>query len=59
MPGFLVGCNAGSVVAHYPNEMSTNEVNRQIIAAFDGLTESDFSGNLIVLDPGRMRIRRK
>lgn len=56
---FPVGSHAGIVVAHYPNEMSPAEINKQIKASFGGLEEADFSGNLIVLDPGRMRIRRK
>lgn len=56
---FPVGSHAGIVVAHYPNEISLVEINRQIIAAFDNLNESDFKGNLIILNPGRMRIRRK
>ena len=30
-----------------------------IIAAFKELDESDFKGNLIILDPGKMRIRRR
>ncbi len=56
---FPPGGHAGIVVAHYPNEMSPMEINRQIIFAFDTLNESDFRGNLIMLDPGRMRIRRR
>jgi len=56
---FRIGSHAGIVIAHYPNEMSPAEINKQIIEAFDHLTESDFKGNLIILDPGKIRIRRK
>jgi len=56
---FPVGSHEGIVVAHYPNEMSPAEINKQIIASLSNLIESDVKGNLIVLDPGRMRIRRK
>lgn len=56
---FPVGSHQGIVIAHYPNEMTTIEINRQIIAAFKELNESDFKGNLIILDPGRMRVRRR
>ena len=56
---FRIGSHAGIVIAHYPNEMSPAEINKQIIEAFDHLSESDFTGNLIILDPGKIRIRRK
>jgi len=56
---FPVGSHAGIVIAHFPNEMPTFELNNQIIKAFDTLTETDFNGNLIILEPGKIRIRRK
>lgn len=56
---FRAGSHAGIVIAHYPNELSPAEINRQIIEAFDQFAESDFKGNLIILDPGKIRIRRK
>ena len=55
---FPVGSHKGIVVAHYPNEVSPAEINKQILAAFESIHETDFDGNLIMLDPGRMRIRR-
>lgn len=56
---FPVGSHAGIVIAHFPNEMSVFELNKQIIKAFDALSETDFKGNLIILEPGKIRIRRK
>jgi predicted nuclease of predicted toxin-antitoxin system len=56
---FRIGSHAGIVIAHYPNEMSPAEINKQIIEAFAQLTESDTKGNLVILDPGKIRIRRK
>ena len=41
-----------------PNELSTSEMNRQITKAFESLTEADFVGNLIILEPGRIRVRK-
>lgn len=35
------------------------ELNNQIIKAFDNLTEADFSGSLIIVEPGKIRIRKK
>ena len=56
---FPVGSHSGIVIAHFPNEVSTSELNNQIIAAFEPLSEDDFKGNLIIVEPGKVRIRRK
>lgn len=56
---FPVGSHAGIVIVHFPNEISTSELNNQIIKAFEPLSEIDFKGNLIILEPGKIRIRRK
>lgn len=56
---FPVKSHSGIVIAHFPNEISTSELNNQIIKAFNKLTDEDFIGNLIILEPGRLRIRRK
>lgn len=55
---FPIGTHFGIVIAHFPNEMSTSELNSQLIKAFDSLTEMDFKGNLIIIEPGKIRIRR-
>ncbi|KFD40833.1 hypothetical protein HX99_05430 [Peptococcaceae bacterium SCADC1_2_3] len=56
---FPVSSHYGIVITHFPNEISTSELNNQIIKAFDNLIETDFKGNLIILEPGKIRIRRK
>ncbi len=56
---FQLGSHFGIVVAHFPNEMPTNEINRHLIGRFKGLSEDEFKGNLIVIDPRKIRIRRK
>jgi len=56
---FPVGSHSGIVIAHFPNEISTSKLNRQLDLYFDNLEEADFRGNLIILEPGRMRIRRE
>ncbi|MBI3813176.1 MAG: DUF5615 family PIN-like protein [Nitrospinae bacterium] len=55
---FPIGSHVGIVIAHYPNEISVSELNNQIIKAFNNLTETDFNGNLIILEPGKIRVRR-
>lgn len=56
---FPVGSHLGIVIVHFPNEISTAELNRQISIEFDNLTEYDFKGNLIILEPSKIRIRRR
>jgi len=56
---FPVGSHSGIVIAHFPNEISTSELNNQIIKAIELLSEIDFKGNLIIIEPGKIRIRRK
>ena len=56
---FPMGNHHGILIVHFPNEVSTPELNRQLMKALEVLTDSDFYGNLIILEPGRLRIRRK
>ncbi|MCK4353685.1 MAG: hypothetical protein KAW83_00395 [Dehalococcoidia bacterium] len=49
----------GIVTVHFPNEMSTIEVNRYLLERFNDLSENDFKGNLIIVEPRKIRIRRK
>lgn len=51
--------HCGIVVIHFPNEISTNKLNEQILKAFNHLNEDDFNGNLIIIEPGKIRIRRQ
>jgi predicted nuclease of predicted toxin-antitoxin system len=48
----------GIIVTHFPNTMSVEELNRQFVEAITGLQETDFRGNLIILEPGKIRIKR-
>lgn len=41
------------------DEISSSELNNQILNALMSLKENDFRGNLIILEPGKLRIRRK
>jgi len=56
---FPVGTHSGIFIARFPNEISSSELNNQILNAFMSLKENDFRGNLIILEPGKLRIRRK
>lgn len=56
---FPVRSHAGIVIIHFPNQMSTSEINKQLHKVFNDLQENDFKGNLIIIEPGKVRIRRK
>lgn len=55
---FPLGQHSGIVVARFPNEMAPRVINREIVTSLKDLGENDFKGNLIILEPGRIRIRR-
>jgi predicted nuclease of predicted toxin-antitoxin system len=55
---FPPGSHYGIFIAHFPNEISTKELNKQILEALDELSEDDLRGNLVILEPGKIRIRR-
>ena len=56
---FPIGSHFGIVIAHFPNEVTTKEINRQLVESIRTLTEDDFKGNLVIIEPGKVRIRRK
>lgn len=55
---FPVGSHFGIVIAHFPNTVSTGEIARQLVDRFSDLSEGDFRGSLIVIEPGKVRIRK-
>ena len=56
---YPLGTHHWIFIAHFPNDVSTQELNRQLAEALKVLTEADYKGNLIILEPGRIRIRRQ
>ncbi|MBI5360682.1 MAG: DUF5615 family PIN-like protein [Planctomycetes bacterium] len=56
---FPLGTHYGIVIAHFPNEMSTAEVNHHLVERIKELTANIVKGNLIIVEPGKVRIRKK
>ena len=54
-----VGTHYGIVLTRFPNDMPPNEINRHLIEKLGKLTEEDFSGNLIIIDSEKIRIRNR
>src|SRR3990172_1990252 len=44
---FPLGKHFGILIVHFPNETSTNEINRQLLKALRGLSDEDFKGNIV------------
>jgi predicted nuclease of predicted toxin-antitoxin system len=55
---FPLGAHFGIVLTRFPSEMSPREMNKDIVASLKDLDENDFKGNLVILEPGRIRIKR-
>src|SRR5512142_3255283 len=55
---FPLGTHAGIVVVQYPSVMRTRELAGTVAATLLSLDDEAFDGSLIVLEPGRLRIRR-
>lgn len=56
---FPLGKHFGIVIAHFPDEMPTTEMNHYLMERLKELSEDDFKGNLIIIEPGKIRIKRK
>jgi len=56
---FPLGKHFGIVVVHFPNEMPSIEVNCHLLQRFEDLSEDDFRGNLIIIEPRKIRIKRR
>lgn len=56
---FPIGSHHGIVIAHFPNEVSTYEINSELEARLYEIEESSFKGSLIIIEPRKVRIRKK
>ena len=55
---FPLQCHYGIVVVRFPNELAAPKLNRAITDALSDLGLDDFAGTLVVIEPGRTRVRR-
>ncbi len=55
---FPLGTHSGIVILRFPNEMVTSLINQIVITLLKRLSSDDYSGNLIILSPQNIRIRR-
>ena len=55
---FPLGEHNGIVVTNFPNEMPTSMINQQLLVRLKYISEDDYKGNVIIIDPLKIRIRR-
>lgn len=55
---FPLGTHFGILVGRFGNEIPSHEVTKAIAAAIESLSEEEIRGNLITVEPGRIRLRR-
>lgn len=55
---FPLGSHHGIVVTRFPNELPTPTMNADIVRALEDLSDEELRGNLVILEPGTVRLRR-
>jgi predicted nuclease of predicted toxin-antitoxin system len=55
---FRLGSHAGIIVCRFPNLLPTSQVNQEILAGLAPLVGQSLAGILIIIEPGRVRVRR-
>ena len=55
---FPLGSHRGIFVARFPNELSVAALNAAIVSAVTGLLDAEINGSLIIVEPGRIRLRK-
>jgi len=55
---FPLGGHFGIVIVRFPNDMPFQRISEQLVERLKHFAEEDYRGNLIVIEPGKMRIRR-
>ena len=55
---YPLGSHPGILITRFPNEMSPDKLNRILIDAIKSIQE-DLPGNLTIIEPDKVRIRRR
>jgi predicted nuclease of predicted toxin-antitoxin system len=56
---FPLGTHAGIIVCRFPNSVPTPTVNQKILDGIAALHGQTLSGILVIIEPGKIRVRRK
>ncbi len=55
---YPLGTHAGIVIARFPNETPVDTLNEAVVAALNSLADDEITGCLVIIEPGRVRLRR-
>ena len=55
---FPVSIQNGIVIARFPNEISSDTLNGAILTALREGTPNEIQGHLLIVEPGRVRLRK-
>lgn len=55
---FPAGTHAGIIVVRIPDEAPPAELNRELVGAIEQLGDEPLAGILVIVEVGRMRVRR-
>ena len=55
---FPLGKHHGTCILRFPNEASVQAIRKEVLRLLSEVSYEDYSGNLIILTFGRLRIRR-
>lgn len=55
---FPLGAHYGIIISHFPNEVANHEMNSHLKRQIQALTINDLKGNLLIIEPGKIRIKR-
>ncbi len=55
---FPLGSHCGICILRFPNEMSVKEINKIVEKLLKLVRFEDYRGNLLILTPGKLRLRR-
>ena len=53
---FPIGSHNGIIILRFPNEISTGALNQELLKSLSELKNEDIYGNLVIIEPGRVRI---
>ena len=53
-----LGSHHGIIVTRFPNELSTQRINEELRCLLRDVRDEEIEGSLIVVEPGKIRIRR-
>jgi ribosomal protein L35AE/L33A len=55
---FPIGTHSGIVIARFPNEIPAKALIRSLVSALQDVKVDEIRGNVLVVEPGRVRLRK-